>query len=165
MKYKLLGNTGVKVSELCFGTMSFGNPADEATSAAMFNRCREAGINFFDCANVYAAGKSEQILGKLVRGERDKVFVTSKMTGGLHDPAAGVGGFGYSRAQVVHHIDRSLQRLGTDYLDFYFLHRYDEHTALEDAMRAMDDLARAGKIRYAALSNFCLLYTSPSPRD
>ncbi|MFN2110613.1 MAG: aldo/keto reductase, partial [Anaerolineae bacterium] len=77
MKYKLLGSTGVKVSELCFGTMSFGNPADEATSAAMFNRCREVGINFFDCANVYQRGRAEEILGGLIADCRDEVVITS----------------------------------------------------------------------------------------
>ena len=82
MDYKLLGRTGVKVSTLCFGTMSFGSTADEETSAAMFHRCREAGINFFDCANVYAKGESERILGKLIKHERDRLIVTLRRHAG-----------------------------------------------------------------------------------
>ena len=81
MKYKFLGQTGVKVSTLCFGTMSFGGDADEKTSAAMFNRCREMGINFFDCANVYAKGRSEEILGKFIADCRDELVITSKVFG------------------------------------------------------------------------------------
>ena len=79
MDYRFLGNTGVKVSALCFGTMSFGGDADEETSAAMFRRCREAGINFFDCANVYESGRSEEILGRLMAGSRDELVITSKV--------------------------------------------------------------------------------------
>jgi len=146
-----LGNTGLKVSELCFGTMTFGNESDEATSEAVYRRCREAGIDFFDCANVYVGGDSERILGKLIAGERDQVVVTSKI---YFKMGEGPLARGYSRAAIMHHVEGSLTRLGTDYLDLYFLHHFDEDTPIEDALRAMDDLVRQGKIRYPAVSNF-----------
>jgi len=160
MPYVYLGDTGVRVSKLCLGTMTFGHEADEVASGAIYARCREAGVNFFDTANVYVNGKSEEILGKLVRGERDRVFVASKVTLGSQAPDAGVTGRGSSRAHVMHHVDRSLQRLGLDYLDFYFLHHTDPHAAMEDPLRAMDDLVRAGKVRYPALSNFAAWQTT-----
>lgn len=160
MNYTTLGDTGIRVSKLCFGTMTFGNEADEATSARLYAHCREAGINFFDCANVYVGGKSEEILGNLVKDHREQVFITSKVTMGLRDTNIGVTGYGSSRAHIMHHIDGSLARLGTDYLDFYFLHHYDVNTALEDSQRAMDDLVRAGKVRYPALSNFAAWQTA-----
>jgi aryl-alcohol dehydrogenase-like predicted oxidoreductase len=151
MEYKLLGQTGVKVSALCFGTMSFGGDADEATSAAMFNRCREVGINFFDCANVYAGGRSEEILGKLIAGCRDEVIITSKVFGAT---GADINSRGASRRNIHKAIEASLKRLKTDYLDVYFLHHFDNEAALEETIRAMDDLVRAGKVLYPAASNY-----------
>jgi aryl-alcohol dehydrogenase-like predicted oxidoreductase len=146
-----LGNTGLQVSELCLGTMTFGKESDEATSEAVYRRCREAGIDFFDCANVYVGGVSEQILGKLVAGERDQVILTSKV---YFKMGEGPLARGYSRAAIMHHVEGSLTRLGTDYLDLYFLHHFDEDTPIEDALRALDDLVTQGKIRYPAVSNF-----------
>ncbi|MCG6958148.1 MAG: aldo/keto reductase [Gemmatimonadetes bacterium] len=146
-----LGNTGLQVSELCFGTMTFGKESDEAMSEAVYRRCREAGIDFFDCANVYVGGVSEQILGKLVAGERDQVILTSKV---YFKMGEGPLAKGYSCAAIMHHVEGSLRRLGTDYLDLYFLHHFDEDTPIEDALRAMDDLVTQGKIRYPAVSNF-----------
>ncbi|MCC6682125.1 MAG: aldo/keto reductase [Phycisphaeraceae bacterium] len=154
MKWKMIGDTGLKVSPLCMGVMTFGSDSDEDTSAKVYARCREAGINFFDCANVYAGGNSEMILGSLIKPERDKVIITSKMTFGPRDPAMGLQGYGSSRSQIMHHVEHSLQRLDSDHLDFYFLHHFDVNTAQEDSMRAMDDLVRAGKVRYPAISNF-----------
>lgn len=151
MRHVPLGTTGIQVSELCFGTMTFGRESDEATSADVYARCREAGIDFFDCANVYAGGESERILGKLVADERDQVILTSKV---YFTMGEGPRARGYSRAAIMHQVEGSLQRLGTDYLDLYFLHRFDEHTPVEDALRALDDLVRDGKIRYPAVSNF-----------
>ena len=146
-----LGTTGVKVSELCFGTMTFGRESDRKTSAAVYARCREAGIDFFDCANVYAEGESERILGELVAAERDRIILTSK----VYFPfGEGPRARGYSRASIMHQVEGTLERLGTDYLDLYFLHRFDEATPIEDALRALDDLVRDGKIRYPAVSNF-----------
>lgn len=152
MQYIHLGNTGLRVSQLCFGTMTFGGErCDFDTAQQVFKRCREAGINFFDCANAYVGGESEKILGRLMKGERHKLIITSKLgMGGGFD----VTGPGYSRAHVMHHVEQSLRRLGTDYLDFYFLHRFIDTPPLDDVMRTLDDLVRQGKVRYPAASNF-----------
>lgn len=151
MEYKLLGNTGVKVSALCFGTMSFGGDADEKTSAAMFNHCREVGINFFDCADVYAGGRSEEILGRLIADCRDEVIITSKVYGST---GPDINARGASRRHIRAAVEASLKRLNTDYIDIYFLHHFDNNTPLEETIRALDDLVRAGKILYPAASNF-----------
>ena len=151
MEYKLLGNTGVKVSALCFGTMSFGGDADEKTSAAMFNRCREIGINFFDCANVYAGGRSEEILGTLIASCRDEVVITSKVYGSTGPDINAKGG---SRRHLRAAVEASLKRLNTDHLDIYFLHHFDKETPLEETLRTLDDLVRDGKILYPATSNY-----------
>ena len=150
MEYVLLGNTGVKVSQLCFGTMSFGGDADETTSAAMFKACRDAGINFFDCANVYQRGVAETILGKLMQGQRDELIITTKGHGAM---SGDVNAQGNNRRQLVRMVEDSLRRLGTDRIDVYFLHQMDPDTPLEDSMRALDDLVEQGKILYPALSN------------
>ena len=151
MQYKFLGQTGVKVSSLCFGTMSFGGDADEATSAAMFNRCREVGVNFFDCANVYVSGRSEEILGKLISNCRDEVVITSKVFGQM---GGDINARGASRRNIHLAVEASLKRLNTDYLDIYFLHHFDNDTPLEETLRALDDLVQAGKILYPAASNY-----------
>ncbi len=151
MEYKFLGNTGVQVSELCFGTMSFGGDADEETSAAMFHRCRDLGINFFDCANVYQAGRSEEILGELITDCRDEVVITSKVYFPTGDA---VNARGASRRHIMAAVEASLKRLNTDYIDVYFIHRFDDRTPLEETLRALDDLVRQGKILYPAASNF-----------
>src|SRR6185503_1977486 len=128
MKYKLLGRTGVQVSELCFGTMSFGGDADEAASGAMYKACRDAGINFFDSADQYSKGKSEEILGKLMRGHRDELVVTTK---GFNPTGEDVNARGTSRRHIVRAVEASLKRLQTDRVDIYFLHHYDKRTPLE----------------------------------
>jgi aryl-alcohol dehydrogenase-like predicted oxidoreductase len=151
MDYKLLGKTGVRVSALCFGVMSFGGDADEATSAAMFERCREAGINFFDCANGYAAGRSEEILGRLIAPCRDEVIITSKV---YFPTGPDINARGASRRHIRAAVEASLKRLNTDYIDVYFIHHFDDQTPLEETLRALDDLVRAGKILYPAASNF-----------
>lgn len=151
MKFKYLGRTGVQVSELCFGTMSFGEDADEETSEQMYRRCREAGINFFDCANVYAGGKSEELLGKFIATEREEVIITSKVYYPMgSDPNAR----GASRRNIQLAVEKSLRRLNTDWIDVYFIHHFDEHTPIEETLRALDDLVRQGKILYPAVSNF-----------
>ena len=151
MRQVALGTTGLRVSEICFGTMTFGREADEPTSAGLYASCREAGVDFFDCANVYADGESERILGKLVASERDRIVLTSKVYFPMGD---GPLARGYSRAAILHQVEGSLRRLGTDWIDLYFLHHFDEQTPIEDALRALDDLVRQGKIRYPAVSNF-----------
>ncbi len=151
MDYRDLGDTGVEVSQLCMGTMSFGGAADEETAAAMFRRCREAGINFFDCANVYEGGRSEEILGRLIADCRDEVIVTSKGYFAMGDDQNAGGA---SRRHILAAVDGSLRRLNTDYIDIYFIHHYDCRTAIEDTLRALDDLIAQGKILYPAASNF-----------
>ena len=151
MKYNILGNTGVQVSELCMGTMTFGREADMETSAAMFNRCREAGINFFDCADIYSVGGAETILGELIAGCRDEMVITTKVWAPMgDDPNAR----GCSRRHIRLAIDASLKRLKTDRVDFYFVHVFDEATPLEETLGALDDLVREGKVLYLAASNF-----------
>lgn len=152
MQYTTLGSTGVTVSRLCFGTMSFGGDADEAMSAKMFARCRDAGINFFDCANVYAGGKSEEILGRLMKGSRDELVITSKV--GMPTKGADPNGQGLSRRYIMQQIDGSLRRLGTDYIDVYFCHRDDLAVPQEQILRTMDDLIKSGKVRYIGASNW-----------
>jgi aryl-alcohol dehydrogenase-like predicted oxidoreductase len=151
MEYRLLGKTGVRVSQLCFGTMTFGGDADEETSAALYRRCRDVGINFFDCANVYNGGKSEDLLGRFTRGHRHEVILTSKV---YFPPNQDVNARGATRRNILLNIEQSLRRLGTDYLDVYFIHRFDELTPLEETLRALDDLVQAGKVLYLGASNF-----------
>jgi len=151
MEYTVLGNTGVKVSPLCFGTMSFGGIADEEMSAKMFQRCREAGINFFDCANVYQRGRSEEILGELIANCRDEVVITSKAYFPMGDD---VNARGATRFHLMRAVEESLKRLDTDRIDVYFIHHFDDLTPLEETLRALDDLVQQGKILYPAASNF-----------
>lgn len=151
MVYNLLGETGVWISELCFGTLSFGGAADEETAAAMFHRCREVGVNCFDCANVYQKGAAEEILGRLIADCRDEVVITSKCYFPMSDD---VNARGASRRHIMQAVENSLRRLNTDYIDVYFIHHFDDHTPLEETLRALDDLVRQGKIRYPAASNF-----------
>jgi len=151
MQYKYLGKTGIQISNLCFGTMTFGGEADETTSANLFARCREAGINLFDCANVYHEGRSEEILGRLIKNCRDKVLITSKV---YFPRSKDVNECGTSRWQIKRALEGSLRRLATDYIDIYFLHRFDENTPLEESLRALNDLVQQGKIIYLGVSNF-----------
>jgi aryl-alcohol dehydrogenase-like predicted oxidoreductase len=151
MKTKPLGRTGVEVSELCFGTMSFGGDADEATSAAMYKATRDAGINFYDCADQYNNGKSEEILGRLMKGERENLVITTKCFNAV---SADVNARGTSRRHVTRAIETSLRRLGTDRVDVLFLHQYDRRTPIEESMRALEDAVRAGKVLYPAVSNW-----------
>jgi aryl-alcohol dehydrogenase-like predicted oxidoreductase len=151
MNYVTVGSTGVKVSPLCFGTMSFGDDADEDMSGQMFRRVRDAGINFFDCANVYGGGASEEVLGKLIKGSRDELVITSKV---FFPTGRDVNAGGLSRRHIALAIEASLKRLGTDWLDFYFVHNFDEDTPMEETLGALDDLRAQGKIRYPAVSNW-----------
>lgn len=157
MKYNFLGKTGVKVSALCFGTMSFGGDADVDMSKAMFQRCRDAGINFFDCADVYSGGRSEQILGELIADSRDELVITSKF---YFPTGEDVNARGASRKHIMTAVEASLKRLKTDYLDLYFIHRFDDITPLPEVLRVLDDLVRQGKILYPAASNFAAWQTA-----
>jgi len=150
MKYKTLGKSGVQVSELCFGTMTFAKEADEAESARMFRRCREAGINFFDCANNYSDGQAEIILGKLIGDCRNEVVITTKVS---QRTGADVNAKGASRRNIMLEVDKSLSRLNTDRIDFYIIHYFDPFTPFEVTLRALDDLVSQGKILYLGVSN------------
>src|SRR5688572_10729839 len=150
MKYKALGRTGVQVSQLCFGTMSFGGDADEAASAAMFKATRDLGVNFYDCANNYNNGKSEEILGRLMRGSRDELVVATKVFNRMRQD---VNAKGSSRLNVSRSVDECLKRLQTDRVEILYLHQRDPLTPIDETMRALEDLVRAGKVLYPALSN------------
>lgn len=148
---RYLGSTGVKVSPLCFGTMSFGGVADRETSKAMFERCLDAGINMFDCANVYAEGRSEELLGAFIEPFRDEVVITTKAYFPMGDDGNARGA---SRYHLVRAVENSLRRLGTDRIDVFFVHRFDDKTQLHETLRALNDLVRQGKVLYLGASNF-----------
>jgi aryl-alcohol dehydrogenase-like predicted oxidoreductase len=150
MEYRVLGRTGVQVSRLCFGTMSFGGDADEAGSAAMYRACREAGINFFDTADQYNKGRSEEILGQLARGHRDELVIATKC---FNPSGSDINARGGSRRHISRAIEASLERLQTDRVEVLYLHQQDALTPLEETLRAMEDLVRAGKVLYPGLSN------------
>ncbi len=157
MDYVFLGKTGVRVSRLAFGTMSFANEADEDASAKMFHACREAGINHFDCADVYSRGRSEEILGELIAPCRDEVVLATK----AYFPMSEDGNArGSSRYHLVRAVEASLRRLKTDRIDLFYLHRFDDATDLEETLRAVEDLVRSGKILYPAVSNFSAWQTA-----
>jgi len=151
VKYRTVGNTGIQVSSLCFGTMSFGGNADEETSKAMFQRCREADINFFDTANVYNQGQSEEILGECLADCRDEMVITTKV---FYPMGKDINARGLSRRHIMLEVEHSLRRLKTDRIDFYFVHLFDENTPMEETLRALDDLQAQGKILYPAVSNW-----------
>jgi aryl-alcohol dehydrogenase-like predicted oxidoreductase len=151
MKYTFLGKTGIQVSRLGMGTMTFGREADKAAAKDIFNRCRDAGINFFDCANVYSQGRAERILGGLISDCRHELIVTSKFGASFGDDPNNKGG---SRRNLVSSLEASLKRLNTDYVDIYFLHHFDPQTPLEETLRALHDVVAQGKVRYTGVSNF-----------
>ncbi|MBP7686225.1 MAG: aldo/keto reductase, partial [Deltaproteobacteria bacterium] len=151
MDYVFLGGTGIRVSELCFGTMSFGGDADEATSALLYARCREAGVNFFDTADVYAGGASERILGKLMAHERDALVIASKA---YFPTGKGPNDRGSSRYHLTRTVEASLRRLGTDRLDILYLHYFDARTDLEETLRGVELLVQQGKVLHPAVSNW-----------
>jgi aryl-alcohol dehydrogenase-like predicted oxidoreductase len=151
MEYRQLGRTGIRISRLCFGTMSFGGAADQATSEAMYRRCRDAGINVFDCANVYSAGRAEEILGRLIGGERDRLVILSKVGFAMGE---GPNEQGLSRRHILASVDASLERLDTDWLDLLFFHRFDASTPIEESLHAVDQLVRDGTILAIGVSNW-----------
>lgn len=151
MKFKQLGRTGVQVSELCFGTMSFGGDANAGQAARMFKACRDAGINFFDCADGYSRGEAEIILGKLIRGTRDELVITSKCFNPMADDINARGG---NRRHILRAVEASLDRLGTDRLDVLFMHRWDQVVPLEETLRALEKLVADGKVLYLGASNY-----------
>ncbi|MGR0119786.1 aldo/keto reductase [Bacillus halotolerans] len=159
MEYVKLGNTGLDVSRLCLGCMSFGSAEkwvhqwvlDEDNSRPIIKKALELGINFFDTANVYSMGASEEILGRALKdyAKRDEIVLATKVHQRMHD---GPNGAGLSRKAIMSEIDKSLKRLGTDYVDLYIIHRWDESTPIEETMEALHDVVKAGKARYIGAS-------------
>ena len=160
MRYRKLGNTGLDVSVVTLGCMSWGDPArgghpwvlDEDAGRAVIKDALEAGINVFDTANVYSGGSSEEITGRALRdfAAREDVVLATKVHGRMRP---GPHGAGLSRKAILHEIDASLTRLGTDYVDLYQIHRWDSHTPIEETMQALHDVVRAGKARYIGASS------------
>jgi aryl-alcohol dehydrogenase-like predicted oxidoreductase len=159
MKFRQLADTGVFVSELCLGTMTFGGNGqiwevigglDQAAADGIVHRALEAGINFIDTADVYSAGESETMVGKAIAGRRQGLVLATKVRGRT---GPGPNQVGLSRLHIVESVEASLKRLNTDYIDLYQIHRFDPLTNIEDTLRALDDLVRAGKVRYIGCSN------------
>lgn len=160
MQYVKLGSTGLDVSRICLGCMSFGVPGrgthewtlDDEASRPLIRRALEAGITFFDTANVYSDGTSEEIVGRALAefARRDEIVIATKVNGAMHD---GPNGRGLSRKAVMTEIDNSLRRLGTDYVDLYQIHRFDSATPVEETMEALHDVVKAGKARYIGASS------------
>ncbi len=160
MEYAKLGNTGLDVSKICLGCMSFGSTEgwvhnqwalNEDDSRVIIKRALDLGVNFFDTANVYARGVSEEILGRALKdfANRDEVVIATKVHGKMHD---GPNGSGLSRKAILSEIDKSLARLGVDYVDLYIIHRWDYNTPIEETMAALHDVVKAGKVRYIGAS-------------
>ncbi|WP_321802232.1 aldo/keto reductase [Burkholderia sp. BCC1988] len=153
MDYRYLGRSALKVSPLCLGAMMFGGETDEATSTRIIDKAFDQGINFIDTADVYHAGRSEQIVGRAIARQRDSWVVATKF-GFPAGPDAGPNRQGQSRKWIYESVDASLKRLGTDYIDILYFHRALTDAPLEEGMRAVADLIRQGKVRYVGLSNF-----------
>jgi len=161
MNYQLLGRSGLRVSDLCLGTMTFGEDwgwgAARDESRKIYDAYREAGGNFIDTANVYTNGSSEKLVGEFVGGHREEVVVATKYTnaavGFSGKPGADANAGGNQRKNMVQAVEASLKRLGTDYLDLYWLHIWDQITPAEEVMRAFDDLVSSGKVLYVGISD------------
>lgn len=151
MQYTNLKSTGLTVSKLCLGTMTFGDQADLRESGRILGCCLDSGVNFIDTADIYCRGESERILGTLLQGQRSQVVLASK-AGGPSCP--GKNGSGLSRKHILETVEGSLKRLQTDYLDILYLHFPDQRTPVEEVIRTMDQLIADGKIRYYGVSNF-----------
>jgi len=146
-----LRHTDLEVSRFCFGTMTLGKPLDQAGTNQVIDRCLDAGINFFDTANMYNAGVAETLLGNALKGHRDKVVLASKVFFKMGDAP---DQHGLSRAAILRAIDESLTRLQTDYVDLYYLHAPDHTVPVEESLEAMESLVQQGKVRYPASSNY-----------
>ncbi len=151
VRYRLLGRTGVRVSELCLGTMMFGGPTNEKDSIEIIHRSLDDGINFVDTADIYNAGESEVVIGKALNGRRDHVVLATK---GRQVMGPGPNQSGGSRLHMMQALDDSLRRLNTDYVDIYYVHTPDYDVPAEELLRTMDDMVRSGRVRYIACSNY-----------
>jgi aryl-alcohol dehydrogenase-like predicted oxidoreductase len=152
MQYKKLGRTGLLVSEICLGTMTFGDQVNETEAIKLMKSALAAGINFIDTADSYVDGKTEEIVGKGLKEERNSVVLATKV--GAWRSGPGVNDIGLSRKHIMKEVEDSLRRLGTDYIDLYYVHRPDYNTTIDETLRALDDLIHQGKVRYIACSNF-----------
>ena len=146
-----MGRSGLKVSELCLGTMTFGVTADAGAAKRMVDTAFDAGVNFFDTANSYAEGRSERLLGQALAGRRQQAVVATKF---FNPMGGGVNDSGMSRVHIMHAVEESLRRLGTDWVDIYYVHHVDVETELDEMLHAVDTLVRQGKVRYPACSNY-----------
>ena len=151
MQYRNMGRTGLKVSEVCLGTMTFGHGTDERASEEIVDLAFDSGVNFFDTANTYGDGASEVLLGNALKGRRRDAVVATKV---FNPFGPGPNDSGMSRVHIMNAVEDSLRRLQTDYLDLYYIHHVDTQTPLEEMLRALDDLVRQGKVRYTACSNY-----------
>ena len=151
MEYRRLGKSGLKVSEICLGTMTFGHGADAAESERMVHLAWDAGVNFFDTANSYGEGESERLLGEALKGRRRDAIIATKF---FNPMGPNPNDSGMSRVHIMQAIDDSLKRLQMEYVDIYYIHHVDTQTPLEEMLRALDDLVRQGKVRYTACSNY-----------
>lgn len=159
MNYRLLGNSGIKVSELCFGNMTWGGEGgwvhvglvDQQMADQMFARCLDAGINFFDTANIYSAGQAEEMLGRAMAGKRQELVIATKVRGRT---GPGLNDVGLSRLHIIRAVEDSLRRLNTDWIDLYQVHSWDFNTPLEETLAALHHLVESGKVRYIGCSNF-----------
>src|SRR4051795_2212393 len=168
MKFRQLADTGVFVSELCLGAMTFGGKGqmwevigglDQAGADGIIHRALDAGINFIDTADVYSAGESETMVGKAIAGRRHDIVLATKVRGRM---GPGPNQVGLSRLHIMNSVEASLKRLNTDYIDLYQIHRSDVLTSIDDTLRALDDLVRAGKVRYIGCSNLPAWYLMKS---
>ena len=151
MERRTLHHTDLTVSRFCFGTMTLGKPLDQAGTNEVIGRCLDAGINFFDTANMYNAGVAETLLGNALKGRRDKIVLASKVFYKMGDAPEQQG---LSRKAILGAIDESLERLQTDYLDVYYMHAPDHTVPVEESLATLDSLVRQGKVRYLASSNY-----------
>jgi aryl-alcohol dehydrogenase-like predicted oxidoreductase len=151
MNYRNLGKSGLKVSQLCLGTNNFGGQINEEASLKIVNKALDCGINVIDTANIYTDGKSEEIIGKAVKGRRDEVTIATKVGFGTIE---GPNQSGLSRKHILNQVEHSLKSLQTDFIDVYYMHRFDPETPLEETLRTFDYLVRQAKVRYIACSNF-----------
>lgn len=151
MNYHNLGRTGLKVSEICLGTMTFGHTTNEDEGKQIVDLAFDTGVNFFDTANTYAESRSETILGKALRGRRRGAVIATKF---FNPVGPNPNDSGMSRTYIMNAVEDSLRRLQTEYIDLYYIHHVDPETPLEEMLRALDDLVRQGKVRYIACSNY-----------
>lgn len=157
MDYRRLGITGIKVSRICLGTNNFGGQLDEQRVQSVIKKALDLGINILDTANTYTKGRSEELIGEAIKGNRNEILIATKVG---EERGGGPNQGGLSRKEIVWQVSESLRRLQTDYIDLYYMHRFDPETPLEETLRALDYLVKQGKILYVACSNFTVAQVS-----